>query len=275
MLLACIASMAVCVQAKAVSDEDVPPGMSRRQYSLVQNFAPYASYGLTYVAGQDEVYYNGDLVASFVDMRTENSFNLGYNVGFYEEGSGLYLRAVRDTSGNLVGIEPMPQELIDQLFFDASEPVKAEEKAWTPPLPSAPILPALPDLEENSSSDMYYITFDATCILPSKTKATDCLSAEDIPSDVSKWIASCQSDGLNVRQTAAKNGKSDIWLFYKGTQRLGWKLAESSTALELSLYDYGKEPAVFGGTLIHVQASSAYETFTAAYEQEPLKINLT
>lgn len=241
--------------------EDLPEDtLSPRQASLMESITPYEEFGLTYSPSLDEMFFNGQLVKAFADIKEQfasggYSFRLGY---VSESESNLYLMAKRDVKGILMGIEAMPDELIGELYGSLSAP----------------------DTEEMAPShDIDMIVFNGTTHLAGNTvTATDNLSSEEIPKDVLDWIASCQEadprngslpDTVYTRRSEA-NGILDTWVYYGSRNQLAWYMEADGSILKIFM-----KPApdtISGATLIHYQAPLAYDQLGVYYNNKELTV---
>ena len=78
--------------------EDNPALDSSIRNSIARTYAVYEPFGLIYNRESDWFYFNGESIDYFED------YALGRWSGTYREG-GLNIHAVRDTDGNLIGID--------------------------------------------------------------------------------------------------------------------------------------------------------------------------
>lgn len=241
--------------------EDLPEDtLSPRQTSLMESITPYEEFGLTYSPSLDEMFFHGQLVKAFADIKEQFasggcSFRLGY---VSESESDLYLMAKRDAKGALAGIEAMPDELIGELYGSISAPDAEVEK------PSHGI-------------DM--IVFNGTTHLAGNAvTATDNLSSEDIPKDILDWMASCEEadpkdgslpDTVYTKRSEA-DGILDAWVYYGSRNQLAWYMEADGSILKIFM-----KPApdtISGATLIHYQAPLAYDQLGVYYNNKELTV---
>lgn len=242
---------------------DLPSeALTPRQASLIESAAPYEEYGLFYSPSSDEMYYKGQLVRAFADIKEAfasggYSFRLGY---VSESDIGLYLMAARDTKGRLTGIETMPEELITELYGSVSTP--ETEKT-----------------DSGQIQDIDMIVFNATTQLLNNTvTATDKFASEAIPQDVQDWINSCQKaaqekSSLPNTVYTKRTGTDialDTWVYYGSKDKLAWFMEADGSILKIFM-----KPApetISGATIIHYQSPLAYSELKVYYNNKELTV---
>ncbi|SFH32990.1 Signal transducer regulating beta-lactamase production, contains metallopeptidase domain [Lachnospiraceae bacterium NLAE-zl-G231] len=244
---------------------------SSRQESLIDSFAPFRSYGLLYNAELDRVFFNGQEVKAFVDLREPipgggYSFNLGYIES--DSDSTLYLMTVQNTQGKVIGIQKMPDELKDDLYGAYSESLT--EELFASDLEEKADSPSGSEWKNEYVSGIMYRTFDAvTHLTDENITASDKFGRKDIPQEILDWISTCKgSDTVNVKR-AVMDGKIDAWVYYDSDIRLAWNMDTEGTTIKLTLTDNVPE-AMEGGTVIHYQAPTEYRDLEVFYNREKL-----
>lgn len=244
---------------------DLPEdSLSPRQASLIESAALYEEFGLTYSPSSDELYYNGQIVKAFADIKEKfasggYSFRLGYRS---ESASDLYLMAVRDAKGTLTGIETMPPELVAELYGSIADSDKNEDEDGY-----------------RQTHDIDMIVFNATTHLVNNTiTATDKLSQEDIPEDVLDWIDSCQKaapksgskPGTVYTRRSEANAVLDTWVYYGSENKLAWFMEADGSIL--NIFMKAAPETIEGATLIHYEAPLAYSQLHVYYDNRELSI---
>ena len=244
---------------------------SSRQESLIDSFAPFRSYGLIYNAELDRVFFDGQEVKAFVDLREQisgggYSFNLGYIES--DSDSTLYLMTIHNAQGNVIGIQEMPDEIKDELYGVYSESLP--EEPYDSDLEDKVESRSGPEWENEYVSGSMYRTFDGTTHLTAENiTATDKFGGKDIPQGILDWISTCKgSDIVNVKRDVT-DGKIDAWVYYDSDIRLAWNMDTVDTTIKLTLTDNVPE-SMEGGTVIHYQAPMEYRDLEVLYNGEQL-----
>jgi len=68
--------------------------------AIADSFTVYEAFGLVFNADDTTLYYNGERVVFFEDRRGISSTTFGNR-----NGRGLHVNAVRDSNGELIGLE--------------------------------------------------------------------------------------------------------------------------------------------------------------------------
>ncbi|MDD2958537.1 MAG: hypothetical protein PHR92_08415 [Lachnospiraceae bacterium] len=102
------------------------------QEELMEEYAPFEKYGLTYDVQTDRLYYKGELVRKFVDVMESNGEELGSGKfhgmmsSHYTEGGTVDVRTLRDGSQKdkngcslLTGVEALSQAEFDEATENA------------------------------------------------------------------------------------------------------------------------------------------------------------
>lgn len=244
---------------------------SSRQESLIDSFAPFRSYGLIYNAELDRVFFDGQEVKAFVDLREQipgggYSFNLGYIES--DSDSTLYLMTIHNAQGNVIGIQEMPDEIKDELYGVYSE--NLPEEPYDSDLEDKVDSRSGPEWKNEYVSGSMYRTFDGTTHLTAENiTATDKFGRKDIPQEILDWISTCKgSDTMNVKRDVT-DGKIDAWVYYDSDIRLAWNMDTVDTTIKLTLTDNVPE-SMEGGTVIHYQAPMEYRDLEVVYNGEQL-----
>lgn len=244
---------------------------SSRQESLIDSFAPFRSYGLIYNAELDRVFFDGQEVKAFVDLREQipgggYSFNLGYIES--DSDSTLYLMTIHNAQGNVIGIQEMPDEIKDELYGVYSE--NLPEEPYDSDLEDKVDSRSGPEWKNEYVSGSMYRTFDGTTHLTAENiTATDKFGRKDIPQEILDWISTCKgSDTVNVKRDVT-DGKIDAWVYYDSDIRLAWNMDTVDKTIKLTLTDNVPE-SMEGGTVIHYQAPMEYRDLEVVYNGEQL-----
>lgn len=131
------------VPLTAVSSEQSPVNAQE----AIKAYAPYAQYGLTYDVDTGRLYYRGELVRYFEDMY---SVGKGMSAGMLSQHTDgtVDVRGVRkfpetiarnpdgsyDPSGELVGVEPYPQDEFDARTKELSSPAPVSDASDNNPV---------------------------------------------------------------------------------------------------------------------------------------------
>lgn len=108
-------NQATVQENKSMDDRDTEKNPDElRTDKIAKDCSPYKEYGLTYDKDKDMLYYKGEAVKSFFDKVDVNSYF------FITRPTGsIYVKALRNEEGELMGIDYVSVEEYDQLFSPA------------------------------------------------------------------------------------------------------------------------------------------------------------
>lgn len=240
-----------------------------RTESLVQNFAPYESYGVIYDAEQDAVYYHGERVKLFVAFQAEkegfvkNSFDLCYQDG--NTDSKLYLQAVRDYEGNVTGIKALENDIASDLVDTVAGAYPADKQALEDEIAENLAEIAAANAMEQTFSDssydqqeIHYLTMDGTQIIERAG-----MTARDIPKiqadyKTKSWMKTCdQKQGAYLRTVATQNGYI-TYVYYNGGGRYPWNMNIDGSRVNINLYGDSPMVTADGYYLMYFTSPKAY-----------------
>lgn len=197
-----------------------PDSITSRTDSLIQDFAKYKSLGVIYDAGQDAVYYNGERVRLFVEFKPHNeegmtfAFNLCYQDS--DAASTLYLEAVNDDSGKLIGI----RRLSNEIALDILENMAARSN--------------------QNKDDIPFVVMDATSVIESHGITATDLTKDKITLDIASWIGQCdKKQGAYILNTKTGNVHT-TYIYYNGGGRYPWNIGAENDTISVNLYSNSK-----------------------------------
>lgn len=250
--------------------------------SLMRNIAPYSVYGVTYNKELDAIFYNGERVRGFVDMNKEQrEYGYSFRVCFRDkEGKGsIYIQTKQNASGEVIGIEPMSEQLKKDIFEEMEEDEKVKnpetsknfEKEFKEEIKEN--FEEMNEMDEDfkemnedfedmnqyfkETKDIVYYTFDATLFLEDKKGfLTDKLDKEDIPENINNWIKQCGAKEGIYETKFINNGKINGWIYCNKGKKYFWNIKDNENELQLYLYDATKEKGE--NTLIYYEIPNSY-----------------
>lgn len=219
-----------------------------RRDSLIENFRPYASYGITYDPEQDAVYYEGQRVKLFVSFQPHgnNTNSYSFDLCYHDRGadSTLYLEAVQEPNGNITGVRKLDEAIADELL-DNMEDISSgwnneerKKKGWKKADTGYPGRP---------SEGIPYITMDGTQILDSAGISGSDIRKDSVGNSVKDWIKQCdKSQGAYLMKSPSLDGYT-IYVYYNGGGRYPWSMeTDNGNGRKIAVNLYGESSLVTG-----------------------------
>ena len=193
-----------------------PDSITNRTDSLIQDFAKYKPFGVIYDAGQDAVYYNGERVRLFVEFKPHNEegMKFAFNMCYQDsDATGtLYLEAVNDDSGKLIGIRRLNNEI------------------------ALDILDNMTARNNQNNNDIPFVVMDATSVIESHGITATDLTKDKITSDIASWIGQCdKKQGAYILKTKTGNVYT-TYIYFNGGGRYPWNIGAENDTIFVNLY---------------------------------------
>lgn len=205
-------------------------------------YKDFSQYGLVYDKANNSVIYNGKQVKAFVDGGSKYS-NGGYwfNVTFFNDdiSSSVYLTSIRDTSGAIIGIEEMSQQMINN-YYGTDGILEVSESNNAPVVPANDVqsifttfaLPLLPENATEPGNFYFYDKQDSGTLAVTRWKnATGTFSLCDIPNTVSDSTISIAYE-ITVY-------KGNFNFVHSASEETNVVISESINSNENAAYDRG------------------------------------
>lgn len=236
-----------------------------RTDSLVQSFAKYEVFGITYDEKQDTVYYNGEKVRLFVDfkMYKEEGMKYAFDLCYQsrDSGSTLYLEAVKDNNGKITGIRQLNNEIAIDILGEAKEADNSTVKT------------EMKDITNNTTP--FIVVLDATHIIENYgITATDIVS-DEVLKNITNWITQCdKKQGAYILKSKGTSGYT-TYVYYNGVDRCPWYITAEGDVINISLYSGDDLPTNEGNYLMYFTAPKDFTEINMYLNNSELSYEVT